>query len=74
MPFAEAATRLALPALDERFWTAVRPNLTRLAEALDWWAICREPLAPVIEDAAFLAQAADTLPESANDPEAVTTG
>ena len=73
MPFAEAAARLALPALDERFWTAVRPNLTRLAEALDWWAICREPLAPVIEDAAFLAQAADTLPESVNEPEAVAT-
>jgi glutamyl-tRNA synthetase len=73
MPFAEAAARLALPGLDERFWTAVRPNLTRLADALDWWAICREPLAPVIEDAAFLAQAADTLPESVNEPEAVAT-
>jgi glutamyl-tRNA synthetase len=73
MPFEEAAARLRLPDLDERFWTAVRPNLTRLADALDWWAICRQPLAPVIEDATFLAQSADTLPQSVNEPEAVAT-
>jgi glutamyl-tRNA synthetase len=70
MPFEEAASHLRIPGLDERFWTAVRPNLTRLSEALDWWRICREPLAPVIEDASFSAQAAELLLESLDEPDA----
>ncbi|MFD2234221.1 glutamate--tRNA ligase [Phaeospirillum tilakii] len=65
LAFAEARPRLAelgLPDADEAFWLAVRPNLTHAADAREWWAICRAPLAPVIEDAAFTRAAADLLP------------
>jgi len=55
-------TRLALTGIDEGFWNAVRPNLGRIADAQDWWRICREPLAPVIEDPAFVDMAAGLLP------------
>jgi len=64
MPFAEALPRLkalGLPA-DEAFWTAVRPNLARIADARDWWHITGEAVPPVIEDPIFLATAAGLLP------------
>lgn len=54
--------RRRLDGLDERLWLAVRGNLTHLAEAAEWQAVCTQPLAPVIEDAEFLNQAADLLP------------
>ena len=65
LDFAEARARLAalgLTAADEAFWLAVRPNLTHMAEALEWWAICRASLAPVIEDCDFTKAAAALLP------------
>jgi len=64
MPFEQAAPRLASAGLpgDEAFWLAVRANLTWLKDAKDWWHICREPVAPVVEDAAFLTDAAKLLP------------
>ena len=60
--------RLSLADLAEagagpEFWMAVRGNLTRLAEARDWWRVVDGPLEPVIEDAAFAAQAAALLPD-----------
>jgi len=48
---------------DEAFWLAVRGNLEMLSDAEAWWKICRQPLAPVIEDAAFAQEAAALLPE-----------
>ncbi|WP_205944637.1 glutamate--tRNA ligase [Pelagibius litoralis] len=61
MPFAAVAERL--PAgFDAALWEAVRPNLTRLAEAETWQIICRGPVAPVIVDADFTRQAAELLP------------
>ncbi len=65
LSFVQAEPRLralGLPA-DEAFWLAVRANLARMDEARDWWHICREPVAPQVEDAAFLAQARALLPE-----------
>ena len=44
------------------FWEAVRGNVDRAAEALDWWRRCREPIAPAIDDAAFCAEAMALLP------------
>ncbi len=64
-PFARVRTRLAalgLGGIDEAFWNAVRPNLTKLQDARDWWSICRERLTPVVAEDAFLAQAAELLP------------
>lgn len=65
MPFALAAPRLAamgLAEVDEAFWTAVRPNLTRLDEAVQWGTVCRGPITPVLADPAFASAAAALLP------------
>lgn len=61
LPFDQVADRL--PAgFDTRLWEAVRPNLTRLAEASAWLSICRGPVVPQVEDADFLRRAAELLP------------
>lgn len=65
MPFDGVRDRLeslGLGEADATFWEAVRPNLVRLADAADWWAVTHAPVTPVIEDAAFLEQAAALLP------------
>ena len=65
MPFEAAAPRLAalgLGGIDAAFWEAIRANLSRLADARDWWTICREALAPAGDERDFLAAAADLLP------------
>ena len=64
LPLSTVASRLAKLGIeaDEPFWLAVRGNLELLSDAEDWWKICRQPLAPVIEDAAFASQAAGLLP------------
>lgn len=66
MPFEVAAPRLAglgLAGADARFWEAVRPNLHKFDDVLDWWRVAREPLVPVVEDAGFTRAAAALLPE-----------
>ncbi|WP_174291706.1 glutamate--tRNA ligase [Sphingomonas bacterium] len=59
LPFASVSPRL--PAgMDEAAWQAIRPNLTRVDEAADWWQVVEGPIdaPPAGEDAGFLAQAA----------------
>jgi glutamyl-tRNA synthetase len=65
MPFAEAQAHVNA-AMDEAFWLAVRGNLTKPADAAEWWSVCREPLAPVVQqgDGDFLKAAAESLPEA----------
>jgi glutamyl-tRNA synthetase len=58
--YTDVASRL--PGVSERLWEAVRPNLTRVADAQDWLAVVDGPMEPVIEDAGFLRRAADLLP------------
>jgi glutamyl-tRNA synthetase len=56
-----AAVKDRLPAgMTEAGWDAVRPNLSRVAEAADWWQVVEGPLTAIIaeEDRTFLAQAA----------------
>ena len=48
--------------LAEPFWAAVRGNLARFDEARIWWAVINETIAPIVEDRAFLDQAAQSLP------------
>lgn len=43
-------------------WAAVHGNLSSLAEVRDWLGVVAGPVAPVIEDPAFTAAAADLLP------------
>ncbi len=56
--FAAVADRLP-GGMDEAAWQAIRPNLTRLADAQDWWAVVegsvKAEVAP--EDRAYLAEA-----------------
>jgi glutamyl-tRNA synthetase len=58
--YANVAARL--PGVSEALWDAVRSNLSTTAEALAWKAVVEGPMTPVIEDPAFLSQAADLLP------------
>lgn len=59
----EARLRALGIAGDEAFWLAVRPNLTRLKDAADWWRLVEGPVTPVIEDTDYAAKAAALLPE-----------
>jgi glutamyl-tRNA synthetase len=59
LPFAAVADRL--PAgMGADAWEAIRPNLTRIDEAVDWWGVIEGAVAapPAPEDADFLARAA----------------
>lgn len=55
---------IGLADLDEAFWDVVRPNLEKLSDAKEWWRVANGPVQPVIEDAAFIAEAAKLLPET----------
>jgi glutamyl-tRNA synthetase len=59
--FADVRDRLPSGA-DERFWLAVRPNLQRLADAGEWWAVVNGPIRPAIEDVGFVTRAHELLP------------
>jgi len=64
-PFRAVASRLAakgFAGVDEVFWSAVRPNLSRLDDIAEWWHVAREPIQPVIEDPDFAATASSLLP------------
>lgn len=65
-PFDAVTSRLealGLSGADAVFWEAVRPNLARLSDAREWWAVTHAPVTPLVEDAGFLAQAAALLPD-----------
>lgn len=58
-----AAVRERLPAtVSEPLWLAIRGNLATLPDALAWAEIVGGALAPVLEDPAFLGEAAARLP------------
>ncbi|AFX98309.1 tRNA synthetases class I (E and Q), catalytic domain protein [Candidatus Endolissoclinum faulkneri L2] len=48
----------------EKFWKAVRGNITRLYEVKEWWIVLNTPITPMIaeEDTEFCTTAADLLP------------
>jgi glutamyl-tRNA synthetase len=54
LPFAAVASRLTDMGVGggEAFWEAVRPNLSILAEAKDWWEVATGDLEPTALDAA----------------------
>jgi glutamyl-tRNA synthetase len=66
--FSAVADRLAALGIEgptaALFWAAVRPNLDRLSDAAEWWAVVRGDVGPVIdaEDAEFCALAMGALP------------
>ena len=60
MPYEKVKDRITL---GETFWTAVRGNLSRVAEAKEWEDICTQPLEPVIENLDLTTAAAAELPD-----------
>ncbi|WP_271078822.1 glutamate--tRNA ligase [Aurantiacibacter sp. MUD61] len=63
MPFADAAPRLP-DGMDEAGWHAVRPNLSTVREAGEWWRLVTGPIEQREFDAEtrdYLAQAAEAL-------------
>ncbi len=64
MPFDAVAPRLKALGVDggAAFWEAVKTNLARLSDATDLWTLVQGPVAPVLEDAAASAKAAEILP------------
>lgn len=75
LPFEAVASRL--PAgMDAAGWHAIRPNLSHVREAADWWRLVTGPIAqPAFadEDRAFLAEAANALVWSEDPWRALTT-
>lgn len=68
MPWEVAGPRLhalGCDGADEAFWEAVRPNLSTLKQAFDWWQVVQGPVASTAaaDDVAFLSDAAACLPE-----------
>src|SRR5476649_1860663 len=61
MPYADVRERLGAD-VDETLWLAVRGNLMKLDDAKAWADVVRGTIAPVVEDAAFLVEAAGKLP------------
>ncbi len=65
MSYEQIKPRLAeidLAEMSESFWEIVRPNLTKLEDAKEWWRVANGPVEPVIEDQAFITEAAKLLP------------
>jgi glutamyl-tRNA synthetase len=64
LAFEEVKDRLAAMAVGggEPFWLAVRSNLTKLAEAAEWWRVVEGPVTPLIEEGGLVAKAAEVLP------------
>lgn len=61
LPFEIVSDRL--PDVDEAFWLAVRPNLSKLSDVADWQAIVAGPVTPKIEDPDHIAKVRNLLPE-----------
>jgi glutamyl-tRNA synthetase len=63
-PFAAVQERLKTMEIgvDESFWNAVRPNLTKLEDIKAWWDVTHNPVNATIDDPSFTAAAADVLP------------
>ena len=66
LSFSAVAGRLAKAGITgdgaEPFWMAVRGNLERFDDVATWWAVTTGEIKPVVEDVAFLEQAASLLP------------
>jgi glutamyl-tRNA synthetase len=69
LPYDKVRERLAALGADggEAFWNAVRGNLTRVDDVVQWWSVVQGPVTPAIEDRAFIEAAARVLPEGAWD-------
>jgi glutamyl-tRNA synthetase len=63
LPYARVA-RLLPEGMSDAGWDAIRPNLTHIGEAAEWWRVVTGPVEPPAQDAdakGFLELAADSL-------------
>lgn len=71
LPFETVRERLAHYEITgskaESFWLAVRGNLTRMEDVLDWWHVVEGEIVPVIEDAEYCHDALALLPDEVFD-------
>lgn len=58
----ERLKAMGMDGVDENFWNAVRPNLTKLADIKAWWDVTHNPVTAEIADPGFTAAAAEVLP------------
>ncbi|MEK6636719.1 MAG: glutamate--tRNA ligase [Pseudomonadota bacterium] len=49
LPYAGVSARLP-QAMDETAWNAIRPNVTVIADAADWWAVVEGPVTHIVDD------------------------
>lgn len=66
--FEDVSTRLdaiGIDHIDAELWAAVHANLEKLSDITQWHIICYGEIDPVVEDQAFLDQAAALLPDGA---------
>lgn len=63
-PYEDVADRLEKRGVCPALWVAVRGNLDRLADAVDWVDVVNGDIDPLIEDAEFSTQAAALIPET----------
>ncbi|MEM6338735.1 MAG: glutamate--tRNA ligase [Pseudomonadota bacterium] len=56
-----------LEKVDEKFWLAIRPNLSKLSDIKEWWQICHKPEKANGLDEELLSIAAEHLPEKITD-------
>jgi glutamyl-tRNA synthetase len=66
LAYGEVADRLAARGIGggDAFWNAVRTNLTKVADAAEWWSVVQGPVEPVIAAPEIVEAAARTLPPS----------
>src|SRR5262249_34430710 len=62
MPYEAVALRLEALGVPQAIWEAVKPNVTRLADAQDLMRLVTGPVTPLIEDGALVAKALALLP------------
>ena len=64
LPFEAVSDRLGALGIGggAAFWDAVRPNLSKLADAAVWWGVVDGLVAPLLEDTELTDKAADLLP------------
>ena len=64
LPYAAVSGRLAALGVTggEPFWLAARANISTFSGITGWWKVVAGEIAPVMEDAAFTAKAAELLP------------
>jgi len=58
-----AAVQDRLDGVSEAFFKAVQPNIEKIADVKEWWAIVDGEITPVIENPDFMAKAKELFPE-----------